>query len=97
MTQKALRLDKELFDDLINAVNPKVIICLGKITYEAVTGERVNGFAKQLKDGIPFISQYSAESGIKVYGVPHCGGLGLRNIGGIEKAKEVWAWIAEEL
>ncbi len=97
MTPRLLNMDKELFDDLVMAVHPKVIICLGKITYEAVTGKRVKGFTRQLKDGIPFSSEYMGDNEIKVFGVSHCGGLGLRNVGGLENAKKAWYKIAEVL
>ncbi len=91
-----LDMDRELFDDLVKAVHPHIIICLGKMTYEAVTGEKTHGFVEQLKEGIPFVSEYSGVTGTKVFGVAHCGGLGLKNIGGIEKAKLAWKKIVEE-
>ena len=91
---KALALDKELFDDLVKAVHPKTIICLGKITYEAVTSEKVVDYVKHLKDGQPFISSYPGNSEIKVFGVPHCGARGSSNVGGINKMKEIWGKIA---
>ena len=92
-----LDMDRELFDDLVKAVHPKVIICLGKITYEAVTNKRTKGFVKQLKEGIPFVSEYPGALETKVYGVAHCGGLGLKNIGGIERAKKSWQKIVADL
>ncbi len=93
MTPNLLNMDKELFHDLVKALRPKAIICLGKITYEAVTGEKPKEFTKQLKDGIPFVSDCLDVTGTKIYGVSHCGGLGLKNIGGIENAKRAWRTI----
>ena len=97
MTRNLLSMDKELFDDLVRAVRPKIIICLGKLTYEAVTGQKIKGFSKQLKEGIPYAAEYPMMKEIKVYGVAHCGGLGIRNVGGLDKAKKAWIWIAEEI
>ena len=74
-----------------------MIICLGKITYEAVSGQHANNFLKQLKKGIPFVSRYPGVDSIKVFGVAHCGSLGSRNIGGMSNMKKAWDKIAFEL
>lgn len=42
MTKTLLQEDESFFDDLVIALNPKIIICLGKITYEAVTREKTS-------------------------------------------------------
>ena len=97
MTLSLMKMDKELFDDLVKAVHPKVIICLGKITYEAVSGQHANNFLKQLKKGIPFVSRYPGVDSIKIFGVAHCGSLGSRNVGGMSNMKKAWDKIAFEL
>ena len=102
MTKSLLLKDKELFDDLVAAIKPKIIICLGKITYEAVSGEKAKGFVSKLREGKPFKSLYhlKLQNGtsykIPVYGVAHCGARGLSNVGGIEKMEDAWKCIAEE-
>ena len=96
MTRALMDMDKELFDDLVMAVHPKVIICLGKITYEAVTGQRTKGFTKYLKEGRPFVTEYPNSAGIKVYGVAHCGSLGIRNVKGMDNAKKAWEVISRD-
>ena len=97
MTQNLLSKDKELFDDLVKAVKPRVIICLGKMTYEAVTGQKVGSFTEQLKKGIPYVTTYPGAESIKVYGVAHCGGMGSANVGGMNSMLKAWKKIAVDL
>lgn len=94
MTKSLLKKDKELFDDLVKAVKPKFIICLGKITYEMVSGKVTRKFVNTIKEGKPFVSVYPNDGSIAVYGVPHCGARGLNNVGGFEVMKKVWGQIA---
>ena len=44
MTKTIMKLDSELFDDLVAAIKPKIIICLGKITYEMVVSSCIKVF-----------------------------------------------------
>ncbi len=96
MTKTLMRMDEELFNDLVVAVKPKIIICLGKITYEMVSGKVVKGFVKKLKEGEPFRATFPHDNSIPVYGVAHCGSRGLSNVNGIESMKKVWEKIALE-
>lgn len=96
MTKPLMRKDKKFFDDLVLATKPKLIICLGKLTYEMVSGTVVKDFLIQLKDGKPFKTSFPLDSSIPVYGVAHCGAWGLRNVGGIDNMKKVWKYIADE-
>ena len=96
MTKSLLRKDAELFDDLVKAIKPKIIICLGKITYEAVINHSVNGFVDRLSKGKPFVSLYPGIDSIKVYGVAHCGSYGANNVGGMKNMKKAWKVIAKE-
>lgn len=96
MTKGLMLKDKELFDDLVVAIKPKIIICLGKLTYEVVSGVRADGFVKQLQKGIPFKSSYPLNDAIPVYGVAHCGARGMSNVGGKETMKKAWKRIADE-
>ena len=97
MTKSLLYEDSELFDDLVTAIKPKVIICLGKLTYEAVSRRPVNEYLKQLRKGIPFESTYPANESIKVYGVSHCGARGISNVGGMDLIEKSWARISNYL
>ena len=96
MTKTILRKDAELFDDLVKAIKPKIIICLGKITYEVVTNQKANGFVDRLSKGEPFYTTYPGEEKIKVYGVAHCGSFGTNNVGGMENMKKAWKAIAKD-
>ncbi|MCR5638090.1 MAG: uracil-DNA glycosylase family protein [Lachnospiraceae bacterium] len=97
MTKKIMRQDKDIFNELVEAINPKVIICLGKITYEMVIGHTVAGFTDKLKNGEPFKAFYPGTNDILVYGVAHPGSRGLYNIGGKEeKMKSAWEKIAQD-
>jgi predicted house-cleaning noncanonical NTP pyrophosphatase (MazG superfamily) len=97
MTKSLLRMDAEIFDKLVNAVRPKTIICLGKITYEAVTESIANEFVKNLKEGKPIEGVYPKKDSIKVFGVAHCGARGVINVGGKEIMNASWQKIAEYL
>ena len=85
-----------MFDDLVEALRPKLIICLGKITFEAVTGQKVHGFLEQLRAGKQFVSVYPGIENIKVYGVAHCGSYGSNNVGGMKNMIKAWKIIANE-
>ena len=91
-----LSADKELFDDLVDAVMPKIIICLGKLVYELVSSTIIDNYSEKLKTNGPLKSNYINNKRIKIYGVPHCGVWGLKNIGGEEAMKDLWNKIAEE-
>ncbi len=95
MTKKIMKIDSDLFDDLVTAIKPKIIICLGKITYEMVIGVSVKDFSKTLKGGEPYKRSYPKNNKIAVYGVAHPGARGLYNIGGDEAVmKKAWDIIA---
>lgn len=95
MTKTLMRQDEELFHDIVGAVKPIIIICLGKITFEVVAGRTVSGFIKQLRVGKPFKALFP-ETSIPVYGVAHPGARGISNIGGKEKMITAWGYIAKE-
>lgn len=93
MTKKLLLEDREYFEELVSIIKPRVIICLGKLVYEAVTGENVKGFVEQLSKGKPLMSMYGD---IKVFGVPHCGARGINNVGGYEVMRGIWGKMKEQ-
>ncbi|MBP3261217.1 hypothetical protein [Pseudobutyrivibrio sp.] len=96
MTKSLMRQDSELFNDLVMAVKPRIIICLGKLTYEMVAGKTTKGFVKWLKNGEPFVTQYPSNENITVYGVAHPGSRGTYNVGGKETMLKIWEKIAEK-
>lgn len=96
MTKRLLEEDSEFFDDLVNAIKPKIIICLGKITYEMVSVEVIKDFMYKLKKGELLKSYYGKRVKIPVYGVAHPGSRGLYNVGGKENMRKAWEKIAKE-
>ena len=97
MTKTIMRQDSEFFDDLVEAIKPKIIICLGKITYELVSRKCAKEFTSKLSEGEPLRAEYPNKPDIIVYGVAHPGSRGLYNIGGkVEMMKKAWIKIAEE-
>jgi restriction system protein len=81
---------KQFLVPQIEIIKPKMIICLGAETYNAVRLE--NGYS-ELKVGrgqetaMPFM-------GANVYGVNHTGGHGTKNAGGKERARQQWQILA---
>lgn len=96
MTKTLMLEDEAFFHDLVMAINPKIIICLGKITYEAVIGWPIEGFVEQLKQGKPLVAKYPLRESIPVYGVAHCGALGANNVGGMPSMIKTWKVITKD-
>ena len=85
-----MKTDSELFKKLVLAINPRIIICLGKLTFEMVTNKVAKGFLEKLKEGEPFIAKYPFKEKTMVYGVAHCGARGVFNVGGMDTMKKIW-------
>ncbi len=97
MTKTIMRQDKELFEMLVKAIKPRIIICLGKITFEVVADQMARDFTQHLKNGKPFRAEYPKNKSIPVYGVAHPGSRGLYNVGGDENVmRAAWDVIAKE-
>ena len=96
MTKALMRMDRKLFDDLVKTINPKLIICLGRLTFEMVSGTVADGFLNTLKKGIPLVATYVNDSKIPVYGVAHCGARGTSNVGGMDNMSKAWRVIARK-
>lgn len=96
MTKGLMKQDAQLFRDLVGAIKPKVIICLGQLVYECVTEKTAQGWVNQLKTGKPFVENYPHDQNIRVYGVAHCGSRGMNNIGGKENNMKAWEQIAKD-
>jgi restriction system protein len=70
----------------IEIVDPKVVICLGAATYTSLCralGIEPPDFKASLVKPVVYGTSL-------IYGVPHTGGLGIANAGGIENVKEIW-------
>lgn len=97
MTKTIMRQDRELFEDLVEAIKPRIIICLGKITFEMAAGKIAKGFLARLKQGEPFKEPFYKNPEIPVYGVAHTGSRGLQNVGGdLKIMKAAWEKIARD-
>ena len=98
MTKTLLMQDKKAFDTLVDIVQPKVIICLGKIVSEMVIGSTIKEFGKKLDKGV-ISSSYPdpKHKDIKVYCVGHCGSRGVSNRGGLDNMKEDWRNIKKDM
>lgn len=96
MTKTLLRQDKAAFDKLVDIVHPKVIICLGKMVSEMVTGKTIKEFKKNLDKGM-ILYAHPVYDDIKIYCVGHCGSRGVSNRGGMENMKKDWQRIKEDI
>ncbi|MGY8666283.1 hypothetical protein Q3C01_28580 [Bradyrhizobium sp. UFLA05-109] len=73
-------------------VQPLMAICLGAKTFNSLRRELGLPDLK-LKDAyVP--SAHTIYNGTEIYGVPHTGGLGHANSGGMEKVNQIWATLA---
>lgn len=69
-----------------------MIICLGAKTFNSAR-RALKLPDLQLKDAyVP--SAHTIYHGSEIYGVPHTGGLGHANAGGMEKVDQIWAGLA---
>lgn len=76
----------------IEIVRPKMVICLGAITLNAV---RKAIHAKPIGFSTAHID-YANFKGIKIFGTYHPGGMGTANAGGFQKAEDKWKILAKE-
>ena len=75
----------------IEIVSPKLVICLGSTTYARLT-KVMSGKAKDWKESLTSPTKYLNSY---VIGVPHTGGLGTANVGGLEKVDKIWSKVAD--
>ena len=75
----------------IEIVSPKLVICLGSTTYARLT-KVISGKAKDWKESLTSPNKYLNSY---VIGVPHTGGLGTANVGGLEKVDKIWSEVAD--
>ena len=77
---------KKFFSDSVNILNPKVIVCLGKRTYEGVLSAlgvqnniRIENFNNILDTGNNFEDVVIEGNLVRIFAVAHCGGMGTAN------------------
>lgn len=83
MSRKNIIREAKNFVDLVSAINPLVIICLGKLTYECVIDAlkpegkcrvgKISDFCNLIDDG----ENYMDIADIRVFGIVHCGASGI--------------------
>ena len=105
--------DAKNFVALVSIVKPKVIICLGKLTYECVINAlklkknfRVGNIADFCKL-IDSRKNFTDVNGMRIFGMIHCGALGVNinrkkgvrtyNKSGIELMKDDWQAVQDYL
>lgn len=87
MSRKAMMEDAQHFRELVSAIKPKVIICLGKMTYECVINalqpdteqkfriHSLREYCDKIDSGTNYVD--FVQSQIRVYGMAHCGAAGV--------------------
>lgn len=86
LSKEYLTKDIQYLKRLVNILQPKVVICLGKDTYEIVASTlceakvRVSNFYELLNRGNNY-SEFYLENNeeVRVYGMAHCGNYGVMN------------------
>lgn len=79
----------------IEIISPKMVICLGKRTFEAIR-QSLNQGPKDFAEACQ--PKYCINhSGTEIYGAPHPGSLGVRNAGGIAQVHERWRILGNRL
>ncbi len=92
-----LKMDEDLFNKLVSIIQPKIIICLGQLPFEMVSGTTTKDFVKHLKEGNPFKAPFPKDNKIMVYGVSHTGSRGYYNMGSNEEVMiKPWKKIKKE-
>lgn len=79
----------------IEIVSPSMVICLGKLTFDAVRRAAGLPHLKWSDAGLP--GPHTRIGSTKVYAMPHPGPLGIVNAGGKEKVVRRWEVLGEHL
>ena len=85
MTQEIMLKDSDHFKELVRCLNPKIIICIGKDTYECVLKTLFNiqlqlnscDYMGMLNDGRNRVAGNYNNQNLIVYGMGHCGSMGV--------------------
>jgi restriction system protein len=77
----------------IEIVKPRIVICLGAAAY--------NSLCKAIGVLNPIFKTSELNPvcfrGVLIYGVPHTGGLGTKNAGGLSNVRAIWSKLASQL
>jgi restriction system protein len=77
----------------IEIVKPRMVICLGAAAYNSLCkaiGVKNPNFKTSVLNPVDF-------KGTFIYGVPHTGGLGTKNAGGLSNVRDIWSRLASQL
>lgn len=82
MTKKVMMRDSEFFKELVEILKPKIIICLGKDTYECVVktmkGKEINNSSTDYWNMLnKYDNKEILKDGTIIYGMGHCGSFGV--------------------
>lgn len=100
MKKKFMKKDTESFQKLCTILQPKNILCLGRLTFDCVYKALVNGGRKPYKGYLKYIGEHSAMNadaaygGGRIYPLAHCGGLGTKNRP-LALQIEDWKWVRD--
>lgn len=84
---------REFLIPQIDIVQPKAVLCLGAYVNNSV--RKVLALPP-----LPLREAYKAPityTGIRIFGLPHPGGLGTSSVGGQNAVEEMWRWVSNEL
>lgn len=76
----------------IQIVKPRIVICLGAATFNALC-KAIGAKTPKFKTSIDNPVKYGETL---VFGVPHTGGFGTRNAGGLENVRKIWARLSAQ-
>lgn len=82
MTKEVMMRDSQYFRELVEILKPKIVICLGKDTFECVwqtmTGEEINISSTDYWNMLNrFENRKILQDGMIIYGMGHCGSFGI--------------------
>ena len=100
MKKELMNKDRERFRELCTILQPKNILCLGRMSFECVYKALVKGSRIPYKGYMKYIEEHAqinadpSYGGGVIYPLAHCGGLGIRNRP-LEQQIEDWKWVGE--
>ncbi|WP_213771971.1 hypothetical protein [Bradyrhizobium sp. dw_78] len=74
----------------IEIIRPRMVLCLGQTTFNAVQRAFGQRLSKLSEVSLPN-AHIEHENGAEIYGVPHTGSWGTKNAGGPDKVHAIWA------
>jgi hypothetical protein len=77
----------------IEIVQPRMVLCLGKGTFNAIQLALGYPLSKLSEASLPN-GHTKYRNGAEIYGVPHTGSWGTRNAGGIDNVGAIWGRLA---